>query len=146
VIAVLSLGLEHRERAVGEHRVISPGGQQFLLPGGLVETSDAADDEPGGDRRALLRSKRRVGDFGGLSQPASATVTVTLGWRCRQGRLLDGWCGRGRGGCRSSWWSGTSSPLPRFESSCCVERTTNPVGAGNRGLCYGVRTWSPAPW
>jgi hypothetical protein len=33
VQAVLQLGLEHRERAVGEHRVVAPGGEQLALLG-----------------------------------------------------------------------------------------------------------------
>ena len=55
VAAVLLLGLQHRERRVGEDSVVTPGAEQFTLAGcGLaVEVADAADDEAGGDGLSL---------------------------------------------------------------------------------------------
>jgi hypothetical protein len=61
VIAVLALGLD--EGRVGEHGVIPPRREQFVLPlsGLLVAGADAADDQPGGDLLAfLLRRERGV--------------------------------------------------------------------------------------
>jgi hypothetical protein len=47
-------GLQRRQGAVGEHRVVAVGGDQLALPVcvvpvGQVEPADPADDEPGGD-------------------------------------------------------------------------------------------------
>ena len=62
VTAVLFFGLDHLDRAVGEHGVIAPGGKQFLLPGhgGGIQVTDAADDQPGseGIRRTALAAAR----------------------------------------------------------------------------------------
>jgi hypothetical protein len=48
LVAVVLPGLDHLERAVGEHRVVTPGGEQLLLPGSRVaaQVADAADDQP----------------------------------------------------------------------------------------------------
>ena len=32
VVAVMLLGLDRRERGVGEYGVVAPGGEQFVLP------------------------------------------------------------------------------------------------------------------
>jgi hypothetical protein len=55
VIPVLRFGLDRLERRVGEHGVVAPAGEQFVLPfGGLVaQVADAADDQPGGDLLAV---------------------------------------------------------------------------------------------
>ena len=63
VAAVLLFGLDHLERAVGEHCVITPGGKQFPLPGTGpgVHVTDAADDQPGGERnRQVALAAARV--------------------------------------------------------------------------------------
>jgi hypothetical protein len=80
VVAVVFLGLDHLERAVGEHGVITPGGEQFLLPaaGGAGHVADAADDQPGskGNRcpaSVRVRGERgvfRLGDLG-VRDPAA---------------------------------------------------------------------------
>ena len=74
MVAVLALGLDELERRVGEDCVVPPDGEQFVLPvcGLLVEVTDPADDQPGGDRLAFLRRKGRVRDFGdlGVGDPA----------------------------------------------------------------------------
>jgi hypothetical protein len=56
VVAVLPLGLDELERGIGEDRVVAPGGEQLVLPGGcfLVQVADPADDQPGDDGLALL--------------------------------------------------------------------------------------------
>jgi hypothetical protein len=56
VVAVLGLGLDQGEWGVGEHGVVAPEGEQFVLAaGGLaVEVFDPADDQPGGDGLPLL--------------------------------------------------------------------------------------------
>ena len=67
-----------RERGVGEHGVVAPGGEQLALAGGglAVEVVDPADDQPGGDRLALLRGERGVGHLGdlGVGDPAAQLV------------------------------------------------------------------------
>jgi hypothetical protein len=68
VVAVLSLGLDQLERRVGEHRVVTPDREQFVLSvrGLLVQVADAADDQPRGDGLAFLRRERRVFGLGDL--------------------------------------------------------------------------------
>jgi hypothetical protein len=64
VVAVMGLGLDGLERRVGEDGVVAPAGEQLVLAGGglAVEVADAADDQPGGDRLALvLRGERGIG-------------------------------------------------------------------------------------
>ena len=63
MVAVLSFGLDQFEGRVGEDRVVAPDGEQLVLPGGgclLVQVADPPDDEPGGDRVALLVRECRV--------------------------------------------------------------------------------------
>jgi hypothetical protein len=66
------------ERGIGEHRVVAPGAEQLVLPGGclLVLVADPPHDQPGADRLSLLRSERRVGDLGdlGVGDPAAQLV------------------------------------------------------------------------
>jgi hypothetical protein len=52
VLAVALFGVQHRHRIVGEHGVVSPGGEQGILTGrdaGGIEAFDAAHDQPGAD-------------------------------------------------------------------------------------------------
>ncbi len=51
VVAVLALGLDQLERRVSEDRVVTPDGEQLVLPVRclLVQVADPADDQPGGD-------------------------------------------------------------------------------------------------
>ena len=78
VVAVLPLGLHPFERGVGEDRVVTPDGEQLVLPGGgfLVQVADPADDQPRGDGLALLRRERRVLSLGdlGVRYPAVQLV------------------------------------------------------------------------
>ena len=39
VVAVLALGLQHLEPGGDEHRVMAPGGEQLVLPGGGLAVS-----------------------------------------------------------------------------------------------------------
>ncbi|MFI7702604.1 hypothetical protein [Nonomuraea sp. NPDC049480] len=68
VITMLFLGLKQRIRAVGEDRVVAPGGEQFVLAasGLRVEPLDPADDQPGGDGLAGLAGEGGVAGLGGL--------------------------------------------------------------------------------
>jgi len=52
VVAVLFLGLDQLERGIGEDGVIAEDGEQLVLARGglLVQVTDPADDQPGGDR------------------------------------------------------------------------------------------------
>ena len=57
---------EHRQRAVGEHRVVAVDGEQLALVG-RVEVGDPAHDQPGGDALGLgLVRERGVADLGDL--------------------------------------------------------------------------------
>ena len=47
VVAVVGFRGEHRQRAVGEDRVVTPGGEQLTL-GGWGQAADPAHDQPGG--------------------------------------------------------------------------------------------------
>src|SRR5216684_1779037 len=66
--AMVLLGLEGRERGVGEHGVITPDGKQLVLAfgGGAVAVFDPADDQPGGDGLPLLRDEGGVFRLGHL--------------------------------------------------------------------------------
>ena len=66
VVAVVLLGLDHLERAVGEHGVVTPGGKQFLLPvpSAGVHVADAADDQPGRERNRRRARTRVCGERG----------------------------------------------------------------------------------
>jgi hypothetical protein len=61
VAAVVGLGVEHRQWRVGEHRMVSPGGEQFALPIRedviRVGVADPAHDQPPGN---LLRGGRLI--------------------------------------------------------------------------------------
>jgi hypothetical protein len=59
------LGLEHRQRAVGEHRVVAVGGEQLALVVG-VHVLDPAHDQPGVNVLGLGR-ERGVADLGDFS-------------------------------------------------------------------------------
>ena len=88
VAAVLPLGLDELERGVGEDGVVTPDGEQLVLPVGglLVLVADPADDQPGGDRMSLLRRERRVLGLGdlGVGDPAVQLVVED------RLRVLDG--------------------------------------------------------
>src|SRR5205807_6297178 len=61
MIAVLPLGLDNQlERRVSEHRMVAPGREQLVLPGGrlLIEVADPADDQPRGDGLAFPGRER----------------------------------------------------------------------------------------
>src|SRR4051812_6472561 len=66
------------ERGVSEDRVVTPDREQLVLPvrGLLVQVAHPADDQPRGDGLALLRSERRVRDFGdlGVRDPGAQLV------------------------------------------------------------------------
>ena len=47
VVAVVGLGGQHRQWAVGEDRVVAPRGEQFAL-GGWGQAADPAHDQLGG--------------------------------------------------------------------------------------------------
>ena len=101
VVTVLPLGLDELERGIGEHRVVPPDREQLVLPGGrlLVQVPDPADDQPSGDRLALLRRERRVRDFGdlGVRDPGVQLVVPD------RARVLDGGPGAaGDGGDRGA--------------------------------------------
>jgi hypothetical protein len=99
VVAVLSLGLDQLERRVGEDRVVTPDGEQLVLPGGsfLVQVADPADDQPRGDGLSLLRRKGRVLGLGDLrvGDPAVQLVVPDRarvpGWRSRRLRRWRRW-------------------------------------------------------
>ena len=89
VVAVLPLGLHQPGRRVGEHCVVTPGGEQLVHPLGglLVLVADPADDQPGSDGPALLRRERRVLSFGdlGVGDPAVQLVVpdrLRVPYRC----------------------------------------------------------------
>ena len=97
VVTVLGLGLDQLDRGIGEHRVVAPGGEQLVLPGGRrgFQVADPADDQPGGDGLALLRGgERRVVHLGdlGVRDPA-AELVVPDGTRIadRRSRRRGGW-------------------------------------------------------
>jgi hypothetical protein len=68
VVTVLPLSLDQLERGIRADRVVPPDRKQLVLPGSclLVQVADPADDQPRGDRLALLRRERRVRDLGRL--------------------------------------------------------------------------------
>ena len=66
VAAVCLLGLQHRQGAVGEHRVMPVDGEQRVLIR-RVDVRDAAHDQPGGGLLVLgQRDKGREADLGHL--------------------------------------------------------------------------------
>ncbi len=71
VVAVVGLGGEHRQRAVGEDRVVAPRGEQLAL-GGWGEAADPAHDQPGGHPMLVVAGERGVADLGdfGVGDPA----------------------------------------------------------------------------
>jgi hypothetical protein len=84
--AVVLLGLDGRERGVGEHRVIAPDGKQLALTRGrlAVEVTDAADDQPGGDLLPFLRGERGVFGLG-------ATWASEIQQRSRSSQIARGY-------------------------------------------------------
>ena len=59
VAAVGGLGVEHRQGAVGEHRVVAVDGEQLALVG-RVQVGHSAHDQPGGDVLGLRREVKAV--------------------------------------------------------------------------------------
>ena len=79
VAAVLGFGLHEGERAVGEHRVIAVGRQEFFLAGdlGRVVAVDPAHDQSGGHLMPGA-GERRVCGFGdlGVGDPPAGVFVV----------------------------------------------------------------------
>lgn len=79
-IAVVLLGLDHLERAVGDQRVVAPGREQFFLPasGAGAHVADRADDQRGGERGRRLAPGGVGGERGvwhlGVEDPAAQLV------------------------------------------------------------------------
>ncbi len=107
VVAVLPLGLEGLERAVGEERVVAPDRKQLALfadGGRSGQVTDPAHDEPGGDVLGLLPAGkgsvvRYLGDLGVRDQLASVGIDDRSGIADRRPRALGygGDCALDRG-------------------------------------------------
>ena len=88
VVAVVFLGLDHLERAVGEHGVVAPDREQFVLPvsGSGVQVADAADDQPGGERDRGLAPAPVDGERGVFISATSASETQQPSWSSHSAR------------------------------------------------------------
>jgi hypothetical protein len=78
------------QRAVGEHGVVAPPGDELAL--GEVKSADAAHDEPGGDVLVLASAGERgvgdLGDFGIADEALLSLVPDRVGIAARGPRVL----------------------------------------------------------
>ena len=77
VAAVVGFGLDGRERGAGEHGVVAPDGEQFVLAlgGRAVQVFDPADEQPGGDGRPFFEVKAVY-----CASATSAAATQQRSW------------------------------------------------------------------